>query len=190
MAFTLDLLVPTAPKEAVKPAPASDSSRGSESPAPVSPEEVAFTPAITVSNPFGGGEVEVDDLDFTMAGLASAAIRKSGTDDATLLSMFKVGQWARLFSGRGPELLGKLSFVSPLKTRFLFVDRQGKTLAEYPAAEMAKKIREGQVVLTDPPTETPLFERAMGGLVDKLGGRPPPPATKAGRVVPGHPRPG
>ena len=62
----------------------------------------------------------------------------------------------------------KLSYISPLKTRFLFVDRQGKTVLECSAAVLAKFLSNGEIVIEEPVDEVPLFDRIMGGVVGKL----------------------
>ena len=62
----------------------------------------------------------------------------------------------------------KLMFVSPKKTRYLFSDRRGKNVLELNRAEIVRRLRSGEAVRLDEEPKEPLFERIMGGLVDKL----------------------
>jgi hypothetical protein len=64
----------------------------------------------------------------------------------------------------------KLSFISPLKTRYLFVNRQGKTTLECSRAELVRRCRLGEVTVTQEVADPPLFDRLMDDLVNKLGG--------------------
>ena len=68
----------------------------------------------------------------------------------------------------------KLSYVSPMKNRYLFLDRGGKTVLECSRAELARRMRVGDAAVMD---EAPLFDRIMGGLVSKMRAAPPPPAA-------------
>jgi hypothetical protein len=79
----------------------------------------------------------------------------------------------------------RLSYISPLKTRFLFVDRQGKTVLECSAAVLAKFLSNGEIVIEEPVVEAPLFDRMMGGVVGKLRGPAAPSSTgpSAAKVV-------
>ena len=79
----------------------------------------------------------------------------------------------------------KLAYVSPLKTRYLFVDRQGKTVLECSPAILAKRFRDGEIVIEDPASEASLFDRTMGGVVGKLRGpaTPSPARPAAAKVV-------
>ena len=64
----------------------------------------------------------------------------------------------------------KLSFISPLKTRYLFVDKQGKNLLDCTRAELARRFELGSVVIMNEVPEVPLFDRITQGLIGKLGG--------------------
>jgi hypothetical protein len=61
-----------------------------------------------------------------------------------------------------------------MKTSYLFVDRNGKTVLECSRAELARRYRLKEVVDID---EAPLFDRIMTGLVGKMKSAPPAAAT-------------
>jgi hypothetical protein len=164
---------PPAPQVTVQPekAPADQPPPQSE-PEPSKPEPLEFTAAITVNNPFGGGEVQVDDLDFTTPSTADAKRIAQGADRAELPGNLKEGSRVKI-RGKTENVAGqpaRLSYISPLKTRFLFVDRQGKTVLECSAAVLAKFLSNGEIVIEEPVVEAPLFDRMMGGVVGKLRG--------------------
>ncbi|HWQ39242.1 MAG TPA: DUF1631 family protein [Burkholderiales bacterium] len=136
-------------------------------PATGSPDSTA---AVTVNNPFGDGKVEVDDLDFTIKPAAGTDRAKPEAKPAELPANLVVGTWVEIRE-KDTRRLGKLAFVSPLKTRYLFVDRQGKTALECSRAELARRIKLGEVAITEQTPETPLFDRIVSDLVGKLGGK-------------------
>ncbi len=70
----------------------------------------------------------------------------------------------------------KLIFVTPRKTRYVFSDRRGKDMLELSRAEIVRRLRTGEAKRLDGEPEEPLFDRIMGGLVDKLKTASPKPA--------------
>ena len=160
-----------APAKGVQPpprSPAAPQSR-SESKASVS---LDFTAPITVQNPFGGGKVQVEDLDFTAKPSAGAAGAKRDATPAELPGNLKVGTWVgiRDKSEKASRRSARLSYISPLKTRYLFVDRHGKASLDCSRAELARRFHLGEVVIMAEVPEVALFDRITEGLVGKLGG--------------------
>jgi hypothetical protein len=160
----------TAPAPGKGPQPATRSPAASptrsESKAPAS---LDFTAPVTVQNPFGGGKVQVEDLDFTAKPAAGA---KRDANLAELPGNLAVGTWVgiREKGEKDARKSAKLSFISPLKTRYLFVDKQGKTTLDCSRADLARRFQTGEVVIMDKVPEVPLFDRITEGLVGKLGG--------------------
>jgi hypothetical protein len=157
-----------APGRGAQPAsksPAASNAR-SESKAPAS---LNFAAPVTVQNPFGGGRVQVDDLDFTVKPAAGA---KSDATPAQLPANLAVGSWVgiREKDEKAPRKSARLSFISPLKTRYLFVDKQGKTTLDCSRADLARRFQTGEVVIMAKEPDVPLFDRLTEGLVGKLGG--------------------
>jgi hypothetical protein len=164
---------PPAMPEAIQPAaiPAEPPPPPSEAEM-AKPEAPEFTPAITVNNPFGEGEVQVDDLDFTVPVQSTADAKRvaQGVDRAELPGNLKEGTRVKI-RGKGEKDMvqpATLSYISPLRTRYLFVDRQGKTVLECSATVLAKLLSDGEIVIEEPVEEVPLFDRIMGGVVGKL----------------------
>jgi hypothetical protein len=149
--------------------------------APAKPEEadLDFTADIVVKNPFGGGDVEVKQLDFTDLPSASPTQARTVARDAGLTEHLVVGAWVEVRDKGDDEKItrrpARLSFVSPMKTSYLFVDRNGVTVLECSRAELARRYRLKEVVDMD---EAPLFDRIMTGLVGKMKSAPPAKAAK------------
>jgi hypothetical protein len=157
-----------APKEAVQPIPATAGKplAAAEAPEAVS-DSLDFTASLTIKNPFGGGEVQVEEIELTDVRAAGTARTKGDAHNAELIKHFKEGTWVE-FREKGEEDTprpAKLSYISPLKSSFLFVDRLGKTVKECSRAELARLVRLGAVVVMD---DAPLFDRVMNGLIGKL----------------------
>jgi hypothetical protein len=133
------------------------------------PDSLDFVPAVTVKNPFGEGEVVVNDLDldFTQPAKTTGAKQEA---DAALPENLGVGSWVEIRDKGDSRQLAKLSFVTPLKTRYLFVNRRGKTVLECSRAELARRFKLGEIAMTVEATEPPLFDRIAEGVLGKLAG--------------------
>ena len=135
-----------------------------------------FTAPVTVKNPFGAGEVQVLNLaQFTATPVdpreraqAKAQLKSSLSVDPP--ENLELNTWVEFRpKGNGEEKrAAKLLFVSPKKTRYVFSDRRGKNVLELTRAEIVRRLRSGEAVRLDDEPKEPLFERIMGGLVDKL----------------------
>ena len=126
-----------------------------------------FTAVVTIKNPFGDGKVQVKELDFTDQGAASPAAGKGAATEVEFINNVKEGTWVE-FREQGEKdkyRPAKLSYISPLRSSFLFVDRLGQTVDECSRTELARLLRLGKVVVMD---EVPLFDRIMNGVVGKL----------------------
>lgn len=157
-----------APKETVQPIPATAGkalapieAQGADS------DSLDFTRTITIKNPFGGGQVHVEELESTDVRAASAPRVKGDANDAEFINNLKEGTWVE-FREKGEKDThrpAKVSYISPLRSRFLFVDRLGKTVNECSRTELGRLFSLGMVVVMD---EAPLFDRLMAGVIGKL----------------------
>lgn len=139
-------------------------------------ESLDFTAPVTVRNPFGGGHIRVDDLDVTATSGGKTAVAKPDTDYAAIPESLSVGTWVEIRekSETDTRTRAKLSFITPLKTRYLFVNRQGKTVLECSRAELARRFRLGEVAVSVEVPEVTLFDRIADGLLGRLGGSKAP----------------
>jgi len=155
------------------------------------PDELDFTAPIAVK--IGNEVVQVektDELDFTEAtapaveaapapgapGAAGSAGAKPVTPreipkEVKLPSKLKEGVWVGIRSANidEPRQPAKLLYVSPLKSRFLFSDKRGKTVLECTRTELAKKFRLRDLVILAENPDASLFERIINGVMGKLG---------------------
>jgi hypothetical protein len=149
--------------------------------------ELDFTQNVTLDNPFGGGKVEVsdDDLDFTAtvaptletpapAGEApgaqkTPAKRPRPAQTVRLPAAMVVDAWVTVEDEQARHARpARLHYVSPLKSHFLFVDRQGNKVFECSRTMLARRLKLGEVVLLDGEPDTSLFDRIMDGIFGKL----------------------
>ena len=155
-------------------------------------EELDFTAEITVQNPFGGGAVQVEELDFTpdaAPALAPAAKaeppkpaakgakpepEKKPSKDLALPSKLKEGVWVGIrvesTNPDEPRMPAKLLYMSPLKSRFLFCDRGGKKILDCNRAELARRFKLREIVILKGDPDASLFERILRGVMSSLGG--------------------
>jgi hypothetical protein len=137
---------------------------------PVEAETLDMSAPVTVTNPFGGGEVEVGDLDFTVQ---SPSVPTGDKPAPAIPATFVVGTWVAIVR-KGDKVerqLARLAFITPLKTRYLFVDRYGKPALECSQTELFRLLRLGEVTITNETVEMPLFDRIVAGLASKLSER-------------------
>jgi hypothetical protein len=134
-----------------------------------------FTAPVTVKNPYGEGNVEVVDLDFTPQ---PVDMDKRASAKASLVSSLSVEPPANMAKGTWVEFrpkedgavprTAKVLFVSPKKTRYLFSDRRGKDILELSRVEIVRRLRTGEAVRLDGEPAESLFDRFMHGTMDKL----------------------
>src|SRR6266850_1186266 len=134
-------------------------------------DSLDFTETLTIKNPFGAGQVHVKELESMDVRAAATPRAKGEVNDVEFINNLKEGTWVefRETVSEDANRLGKLSYISPLRSSFLFVDQQGKTVKECTRTELARLARLGMVVTVDVVVdEEPLFDRMMAGVIDKL----------------------
>jgi hypothetical protein len=81
------------------------------------------------------------------------------------VSALKPGTWLEFSSGDEHFERAKLSWISPMSGRYLFVNRRGLKVADYSPYELATVIAEGRARVL---ASNALFDRAMDAIVDRL----------------------
>ena len=89
----------------------------------------------------------------------------SGDEHSRLVKSLKEGAWLEFRDDDDNRRPARLSYISPLKGTYLFVNRQGKKVGEYSLYQLAREFRTGRASVLD---AVPLFDRAMGSLVGAL----------------------
>jgi hypothetical protein len=155
-------------------------------------EELDFTKPIEVK--IGTEVVQIektDELDFTAAPApeavaaaktalaagpagANPVVERAPPKEVKLPSALKEGTWVGI-RGKGPDdprQPAKLLYVSPLKSRFLFADKRGKTVLECTRVELAKRFKMRDLIILAENPDASLFERIINGVMGKLGHAP------------------
>ena len=95
------------------------------------------------------------------------------------IKMLEVGHWVEFSSTDGEARQhAKLSWISPISSKYLFVDRKGLKIAYKSAAALAAELGAGTLALLH--DDPPLFDRAMGAIVEQLK------SAQAGNAEPKH----
>lgn len=77
----------------------------------------------------------------------------------------KVGMWVEFTDANGAKERAKLSWISPISSKYLFVNRKGLKVSDMTAPQLAIQIKEGKAVVLE---EVPLFDRALDAIVERL----------------------
>jgi hypothetical protein len=92
------------------------------------------------------------------------------------VSEMAVGTWLS-FTKEGQSVNARLTWVSPLRTKYLFTSRSRARAFVYTPEELAYEIAAGQAALVVEPV--PLFDRAVSAALDTLAARQPQTPTQA-----------
>jgi hypothetical protein len=82
-----------------------------------------------------------------------------------MASNLKAGAWVEFRDSEDNRTQAKLSYISPVKGTYLFINRQGRKVAEYSLYHLAREFRCGNAQIMD---GVPLIDRAMSSLVGVL----------------------
>jgi hypothetical protein len=83
-----------------------------------------------------------------------------------------VGTWIAVKAGDGPTMNARLTWVSPLRTKYIFTSRSRSRAFLFTPEELAWQIAEGNAFLVLEPV--PLFDRAVSAALDTLAAQRPP----------------
>jgi hypothetical protein len=88
-------------------------------------------------------------------------------DDESLLAarQMKVGNWVEFIDDNGGRERAKLSWISPISSKYLFVNRRGLKVCDKSVTALAVELRRGTAILLE---EVPLFDRALDAIVERL----------------------
>lgn len=88
-------------------------------------------------------------------------------DDEYLLRAraMKVGTWVEFVGPQNSHERAKLSWISPISARFLFVNRKGLKVAERNLYMLANELRSGTAVILE---VAPIFDRALDSIMNRL----------------------
>jgi hypothetical protein len=131
-------------------------------------------PAVSVRNPFGEGEIEVEEVTFgDLPGFSppleatetAAPTAASGDRYTEIARHLKEGDWVEFREDEKEPVQARLSYVSPYGSTYVFSNRRGVKVAEHSLYQLTRDLRTGRIVVLD---NVPLFDRAFTGLVGML----------------------
>jgi hypothetical protein len=94
-------------------------------------------------------------------------------EDIERVRELKVGDWIEIVDAEGNGQPAKLSWISPISSRLLFVNRRGMRLCVLSPEEMAALVADGKLTLREVGTA---FERALSQMIGRLKAEQPLPA--------------
>lgn len=77
----------------------------------------------------------------------------------------KVGTWVEFRHAEGRAERAKLSWISPISSKYLFVNRKGLKVADKTLLALACELRSGRAMMLE---DVPLFDRALDAIVERL----------------------
>jgi hypothetical protein len=117
-------------------------------------------------------EIVMHSAPDEMASEASEAIDDEFMAQAKAL---KVGTWVEFTNpDSGAKERAKLSWISPITGKYLFVNRKGLKVADKTVFALAVEMRRGATMVLE---EVPLFDRALDAIVARLKATHPSPET-------------
>ena len=114
-------------------------------------------------------ESPVEEEIVLRAETADAPPETNYADDDECLKQakgMKVGTWVEFSDpNSGTKERAKLSWISPISSKYLFVNRKGLKVSDKTVFAIAAEIRRGSAVVLE---EVPLFDRALDAIVERL----------------------
>lgn len=92
----------------------------------------------------------------------------------------KVGTWIEFVGADEQRERAKLSWISPISSKYLFVNRRGLKVCDKTVGALAAELRRGSAIVLE---EVPLFDRALDAIVARLRSSNEAPAASASGAV-------
>ncbi len=93
----------------------------------------------------------------------------------------KVGTWVEFRTSEDKVERAKLSWISPISAKYLFVNRKGLKVADKTVLGLAHELRQGRAMILE---DVPLFDRALDAIVERLKNSVPAPEAEGGAEPP------
>jgi hypothetical protein len=125
-----------------------------------SAEIAAIAPAATQS--------PVEEIVLSSGSATPEVPEESYAEDDEFLKAareIKVGTWLEFADESGNRERAKLSWISPISAKYLFVNRRGLKVCDKTVFALATELRRGSTIVLE---EVPLFDRALDAIVARL----------------------
>ena len=136
-------------------AAASEASPPTEGAATGAPESTPTTQSPVEEIVLSSGSIEPE----------AAEVVENGDEHVDAAKQMKVGNWIEFIDESGNRERAKLSWISPISSKYLFVNRRGLKVCDKSVSALAVELRRGTAVLLE---EVPLFDRALDAIVERL----------------------
>jgi len=139
-------------------APAANDATGTESQA-AAEQPVPAAPAT---------QSPVEEIVLSSGTIANEAPEENYAEDDEFLKAareIKVGTWLEFADEQGNRERAKLSWISPISSKYLFVNRRGLKVCDKTVFALATELRRGTTIVLE---EVPLFDRALDAIVARL----------------------
>ncbi|MEO6968259.1 MAG: DUF1631 domain-containing protein [Rhodanobacteraceae bacterium] len=136
---------------------------GEESAAPAAAEiEVQIDEALPI--PASIESIVAEDFPETVAEEQAETV-DDDAESMRIVRNLKVGAWIEFAGEADARERAKLSWISPISGKYLFVNRRGLKVADRTAQQLAAELQDGRALLLE---EVPLFDRALDAIVERL----------------------
>lgn len=117
--------------------------------------------------PIAASVTTILDTDTSEPPPAAEEAAPIGEDADSMRSVraLKVGAWIEFVDAQGASERAKLSWISPISGKYLFVNRRGLKVADRSPQQLAAEVRDGGALVLE---EVPLFDRALDAIVERL----------------------
>ena len=150
----------TASAAAGRPVPANDTANVDATDGDTAVAVVAAAPTATQS--------PVEEIVMSSGSLTPEVPEESYAEDDEFLKAareIKVGTWLEFADEQGNRERAKLSWISPISAKYLFVNRRGLKVCDKTVFALATEMRRGSTIVLE---EVPLFDRALDATVARL----------------------
>lgn len=137
-----------------EPAPAQVAEAPAADPEAVLGVAQGAQPPITDTAPDVEDDFDPDDMSVNIDAGFLQAVRD-----------LKIGDWVEFTDDAGTRERAKLSWISPISGKYLFVNRRGLKVADRTAVQLATELHNDHAMILE---EVPLFDRALDAIVDRL----------------------
>lgn len=116
----------------------------------------------------------VEEIVLSSGSLEPETVEFDDEDEyVTMARELKVGTWVEFADESGNRERAKLSWISPISSKYLFVNRRGLKVCDKSVPALAVELRRGTALILE---EVPLFDRALDAIVERLRQTQPAPA--------------
>ncbi len=135
---------------------------------PAAPTAVTEAPELELTDPLPAASQEAgDSVMSVIAEEEPVAAPLDSVEERWIAAVreLKVGTWIEFLDEQGAKERAKLSWISPISSKYLFVNRKGLKVADRTLVQLASDLAEGRVTVLE---EVPLFDRALDAIVERL----------------------